>query len=85
MPSAKLFELGAQSGGIGDRHVGRVEQRSRGSSTARLARGQAPVDGLANNGCNGNPALARSSRNTLVALVIEEDLQPMSIDAHTLA
>ena len=82
MTSAELIQFGQQ---IANLHRRRAEDAPcRGGSPA-LRRRQATVERLPDHGGDRCTALPRESPNPLVALIVDENLQPVGQHAHTLA
>lgn len=82
MASTELIQLGEQVTGL---HGRRVEDAPRGSGSPALRRGQATIKRFPDHGRDRRAALPRESANPLVALIVDEDLQPMGQHTHTLA
>jgi hypothetical protein len=80
--SPQIVQLGKQ---IRDRHRLRGENPPGRRRSPPLCRGQPPVDRFPDHGGDGGPALAGEGVHSLVTLVIEEELQPVSQHTHTLA
>ena len=82
MTSAEFIQFGQQ---IANLHRRRIEDApGRGGSPA-LRRRQATVERLPDYGGDRCTALPRESANPLVALIVDENLQPVRQHAHTLA
>ena len=82
MTSAKFIQFGEQ---IANLHWCRIEDAPGSGGSPPLRRGQATVKRLPDYGGDGCTALPRQSANPLVALIVDENLQPMRQHAHTLA
>ncbi len=82
MTSAELIQFGEQ---IAHLHWCGIEDAPGSGSSPSLRRGQAAVECLPDYGSDGCTALPGESANPLVALVIDENLQPVRQHAHTLA
>lgn len=82
MASAQLIQFSEQ---ITDLHGGRVKDTPRGSGPPPLRRGQATIKRFPDHRGDRGTTLPRESTNPLVALIIDEDLQPARQHAHTLA
>lgn len=82
MTSAELVQFGEQ---IADLHRRRIEDAPGSGGSPPLRRGQATVERLPDYGGDGCTTLLRESANPLVALIVDENLQPVRQHAHTLA
>jgi len=74
---AQGVELGTQRRGLWNGHVGCVEQALSRGTTARIGIGQAAVDGLAHDRRDGYPSLSCGSRDSSMAIVVNQKLEPM--------
>lgn len=82
MASAKLIQLGKQ---IASLHRCRIKDAPGRGGSPPLRRGQATVKRFPDHGGDRGTALPRECANPLVALVVDENLQPVRQHAHTLA
>ena len=82
MASAELIQLSEQ---IASLHGCRAEDAPGRGGPPLLRRGQAAVKRLPNDSGHRCTALLRESANPLIALIVDEDLQPVRQHAHTLA
>ena len=82
MTSAEFIQFGQQ---IANLHRCRIEDAPGSGGSPALRRGQATVERLPYYGGDGCTALPRESANSLVALIVNENLQPVGQHAHTLA
>ena len=82
MTSAEFIQVGEQ---IANLHRCRIEDAPGSGGSPPLRRGQATVERLPDYGGDGCTALPRERANPLVALIVDENLQPMSQHTHTLA
>ena len=82
MASAQFVQFGEQ---IADLHRCRIEDAPGSGRPSPLRRGQATVERLSDYGGDRCTALPRESADPLVALIIDEDLQPVRQHTHTLA
>ncbi len=82
MTSAELIQFGQQ---IAHLHRCRIEDAPGSGSSPPLRRGQATVERLPDDGGDRSTALAGESANPLVALIVDENLQPVCQHEHTLA
>ena len=82
MTSMEFIQFGEQ---IANLHRCRIEDAPGSGGSPSLRRGQAAVERLADYGGDGCTALPRESANPLVALIVDENLQPVRQHTHTLA
>ena len=82
MMSAELIQFGQQ---IAHLHRWRFEDAPGSGSSPPLRRGQASVERLPDDGGHRCTALAGESADPLVALIVDENLQPVCQHEHTLA
>lgn len=82
MTSAEFIQFGEQ---IANLHRCRIEDAPGRSGSPPLRCRQATVERFPNYGGDGCTALPRESANPLVALIVDENLQPVRQHAHTLA
>ena len=82
MTSAEFIQFGEQ---IASLHRCRIEDAPGSGSSPPLRRWQATVERLPDYGGDGCAALPRERANPLVALIVDENLQPVRQHAHTLA
>ena len=82
MTSAELIQFGEQ---IANLHRRRIEDAPGRGGSPPLCRRQATVERLPDHGGDRCTALPRESANPLVALIVDENLQPVRQHAHTLA
>ena len=82
MTSAEFVQFGEQ---IANLHRCRIEDAPGSGGSPPLRRGQATVERLPDYGGDRCTALPRESANPLVALIVDENLQPVRQHAHTLA
>ena len=82
MTSAEFIQFGQQ---IANLHRCRIEDAPGSGCSPALRRGQATVERLPYYGGDRCTALPRESANSLVALIVNENLQPVGQHAHTLA
>ena len=82
MTSADFIQFSQQ---IANLHRYRIEDAPGSGGSPALRRGQATIERLPDYGGDGCTTLPRESANPLVALVIDENLQPVRQHAHTLA
>jgi len=80
--SAELIQFGEQ---IANLHRRRIEDAPGRGGSPSLRRRQATVECLPDHGGDRCTALPRESANPLVALIVDENLQPVRQHAHTLA
>src|SRR2546430_1229332 len=80
--SAELIQLGEQ---IASLHRRRIEDAPGSGGPPPLRRGQPTVKRLPDHGGDRCTALPRESANPLVALIVDENLQPVRQHTHTLA
>jgi len=80
--SAELVQFGEQ---IANLHRRRIQDAPGRGGSPPLRRGQATVERLPDHGGDRCAALPRESANPLVALIVDENLQPVRQHAHTLA
>jgi len=82
----QCVELGTQLSGLGNRHVRRCQEPPAGGSALRVGIRQSAIDRLADHGGDRNAALSRGRRDSLMTLIVEQDLQAMlQRHAHTVA
>ncbi len=74
MTSAELIQFGQQAVHL---HRWRFEDTPGSGSSPPLRRGQATVERLPDNRCDRGTALAGESSDALVALIVDENLQPV--------
>ncbi len=74
MSTSRGVELGAQVGGIGNIHVGRIEQALASGLPLRIGVSKPAVDCLTHDGRNRDAALSRSLGDSAMALVVDQDL-----------
>lgn len=82
MTSAEFIQFGEQ---IANLHRCRIEDAPGSGSSPLLRRGQATVERLPDDGGDRCTALPRKRANPLVALIVDEYLQPVRQHTHTLA
>ena len=82
MASAELIQLGEQ---IANLRRCRIEEAPGSGGSPLLRRGQATVECLPDYGGDRCTALLRERADPLVALIVDEDLQPVRQHTHTLA
>ena len=82
MTSAEFIQFGEQ---IANLHRCRIEDAPGSGGSPPLRRGQATVERLPDYGGDRCTALPRECANPLVALIVDENLQPVRQHAHTLA
>ena len=82
MTSAEFIQVGEQ---IANLHRCRIEDAPGSGGSPPLRRGQATVERLPDYGGDGCTALPRERANPLVALIVDENLQPVRQHTHTLA
>ena len=82
MTSAKFIQFGEQ---IANLHRCRIEDAPGSGGSPPLRRGQATVERLPDHGGDRCTALPRECANPLVTLIVDENLQPVTQHAHTLA
>ncbi len=82
MTSAELIQFGQQ---IAYLHRCRIEDAPGSGSSPPLRRGQTTVERLPDDGGDRSTALAGKSADPLVALIVDENLQPVCQHVHTLA
>ena len=82
MTSAEFIQFGER---IANLHGCRIEDTPGRGGSPRLRRGQAAVERLPDYGGDRGTALPRENANPLVALIVDEDLQPVRQHTHTLA
>src|SRR5450755_1495430 len=80
--SAELIQFGEQ---IANLHRRRIEDAPSRGGSPPLRRRQATVERLPDHAGDRCTALPRESANPLVALIVDENLQPVRQHAHTLA
>ena len=81
MTSAKFIQFGEQ---IANLHRCRIEDAPGSGGSPPLRRGQATVERLPDHGGDRCTPLPRDSANPLIALIVNENLQPVGKHAHTL-
>jgi hypothetical protein len=80
------IELGAQLVGLGNGHVRSLEKSHAGGAPLRVWICQPAIDCLAHDGGNRNATFAGGGGNSLVTLVVYQDLKTMlKWHAHTVA
>lgn len=82
MASAERIQLGEQ---VASLHRSGIEDAPGSGGSPLLRRRQATVKRLPDHGGDRRTALPRESTDPLVALIVDENLQPMGQHAHTLA
>ena len=82
MTSAEFIQFGEQMANL---HRCRAEDAPGGGGSPLLRRGQAAVERLPDDGGDRCTALPRKRANPLVALIVDEYLQPVGQHTHTLA
>lgn len=82
MTSAELIQFGEQ---IANLHRRRIEDAPGRGGSPPLCRRQATVERFPDHGGDRCTALPRESANPFVALIVDENLQPVRQHAHTLA
>ena len=82
MTSAELIQFGEQ---IANLHRRRIKDAPRRGGSPALRRRQATVERFPDYGGDRCTTLPRESANPLVALIVDENLQPVRQHAHTLA
>ena len=74
MTSTELIQFSQQ---IANLHRRRIEDAPGSGGSPALRRGQATIERLPDHGGDGCTTLPRESANSLVALIIDENLQPV--------
>ena len=82
MTPPEFLQFGEQ---IAKLHRCRIEDAPGSGGSSPLRRGQATVERLPDHGGDRSTALPRQSAHPLVALIVDENLQPMRQHTHTLA
>ena len=86
MTVMQRIQLGTQLPGLGNRHVRCRQESPAGGSALRVGIRQSAIDRLADHSGDRNAALSRGRRDSLMTLVVEQDLQTMlQWHAHTVA
>ncbi len=75
MTVVQRIELGTQLPGLGNGHIGGLQESEAGGSALRVGIRQPAIDCLPDHGCHRDATLPCHCRDTSMTLVIEQDLK----------